>query len=256
MYQTTDIDISYKVRAVRAILFDKDGTLFDFRGTWLPVFREAALRLCDGDVTVATELLRAAGYEAETDTFAPDGPIAAGTVVDVAQAWSGVLDRADHSLLAEEMDRYSLEIAPGHSVPVCDLPRLMNELRRAGYLLGVATSDSAGGARAALDRFGITELFSWVSGYDSGEGNKPDPAIIRRFASSVGVQAGEVAVVGDTFHDMRMGRSAGAALVVGVLTGAISRSILAPEADIVLESIADLPRLLGITPVAEDGRAP
>lgn len=248
MYPANDMTVNYRVPAVRAILFDKDGTLFDFRRTWVPVFHEATLRLAGGDESRAADLLRAAGYNPETDSFTPDGPIAAGTVEDVARAWSDMLPHRDRSALAAEMDRYSLDFAPNHSVPVCDLPDLMGTLQKAGFLLGMATSDSAAGARAALARFGLSGFFSWVSGYDSGHGHKPDPALIHAFARSVGVRVEEVAMVGDTFHDLRMGRNAGAALTIGVLTGAVPEEILAPEADVILRSIADLPVLLHLCP--------
>lgn len=229
---------------VRAILFDKDGTLFDFRATWLPVFRDAAVRAAQGDAERADRLLLAAGYDAARDLFLPDGPIAAGTARDIARAWCGILPHRDPGELIREMDRYSAEMAPRQSVPVCDLPALMEELLRMGFALGVATSDSEAGARTVLQRFRVEQCFSWISGYDSGHGVKPDPAVLRNFAEAVGVKPGEVAMVGDTFHDMNLGRSAGAALVVGVCTGAVPAEVLRPEADIILDSIADLPRVL------------
>jgi phosphoglycolate phosphatase len=49
-----------------------------------------------------------------------------------------------------------------------------------------------------------------------------------------------VVVVGDAVADLRMGRAAGAGLVVGVLSGLSSAALLAPYADAVIDSVADL----------------
>ena len=47
-------------------------------------------------------------------------------------------------------------------------------------------------------------------------------------------------VVGDTLHDLAMGRTAGVGLKVGVLTGTGTQASLAAHADMVLGSIAEL----------------
>jgi phosphoglycolate phosphatase len=65
--------------------------------------------------------------------------------------------------------------------------------------------------------------------------------------------AAEVMVVGDNRHDLEMGRSARAGLVVGVLSGTGSRETLMSFADHVLESIIDLETLLDR--MAASGRA-
>jgi phosphoglycolate phosphatase len=46
--------------------------------------------------------------------------------------------------------------------------------------------------------------------------------------------------VGDSPADLRMGRAAGVARTIGVLTGVGDRATLEPLADIVVDSIADL----------------
>ncbi len=235
-----------RVTPVRAILFDKDGTLFDFRRTWVPIIREATRRVSAGDEDLAERLVRAAGYDPRTDTFVPDGPLAAGNVGDIACAWTSLLPGHRTEKLVDEMNRFSADQGPRYSVPVCDLSPLMERLTTAGYRLGLATSDSEEGARLTLARFGVESSFSWVSGYDSGYGVKPDPVVIENYARAIGLRTDQVMMVGDTFHDLRMGREAGAAIVVAVLTGAVSAEVLAPEADVILPSIADLPKLLRV----------
>jgi len=50
-------------------------------------------------------------------------------------------------------------------------------------------------------------------------------------------------MVGDGIHDLAM-KSHGAGLAIGTLTGSAGRAELAPSADLVLASIADLPASL------------
>ena len=47
-------------------------------------------------------------------------------------------------------------------------------------------------------------------------------------------------MVGDSVTDLRMAHAAGAALKVGVLTGVGSRNSLATDADLILNSIAQI----------------
>ncbi|HEY9538635.1 MAG TPA: HAD hydrolase-like protein, partial [Kiloniellaceae bacterium] len=62
--------------------------------------------------------------------------------------------------------------------------------------------------------------------------------------AAAGLDPAAVAVVGDSRHDLEMGRRAGCGLLVGVLTGTSSRDDLAPHAHHVIDSIAELEALL------------
>jgi len=51
-------------------------------------------------------------------------------------------------------------------------------------------------------------------------------------------------MVGDNRHDLDMARAGGCGLAVGVLSGTGTRASLASIADVVLDSVADLPAYL------------
>ena len=121
---------------------------------------------------------------------------------------------------------------------------LFTGLRARGLKLGVATSDGRRAAEATLQGFGVLELLDFIAGYDSGHGIKPDPGMVLAFCEQVGLVPGEVAVVGDNLHDLEMGRRAEAGLLIGVLSGTSGRPELAPAADHLLASVADLEALL------------
>ena len=52
-------------------------------------------------------------------------------------------------------------------------------------------------------------------------------------------------MVGDSVVDLMMGRRAKAGLVVGVASGVTPRATLAPYADIVLDTVAEIETALG-----------
>jgi 2-keto-4-pentenoate hydratase len=53
-------------------------------------------------------------------------------------------------------------------------------------------------------------------------------------------EADLVAVVGDAVHDLAMGRAAGVALAIGVLSGTSGRADLERHADLIVDSVNDL----------------
>ncbi|MFW6368519.1 MAG: HAD family hydrolase [Spirochaetota bacterium] len=246
---------------IRAILLDKDGTLFDFRRTWLPLLFAGAREVAGNDEGLALELVRAGGYDPDTDRFRADGPIAAGNALDMAESWHAVLMRhygADAARreaggppvpgkaeLVKEIDRVSRERGVDTSVPVTALRQLFERLTRAGIALGLATSDSTAAAYAALEREHISPFFTYVTGYDGPGGRKPAASVARAFFEPLHIPPSRVMIVGDTWHDLGMARDCGC-IAVAVLTGAIGCDDLEPYADVVLESIAGLPELIGL----------
>jgi phosphoglycolate phosphatase len=95
----------------------------------------------------------------------------------------------------------------------------MQELRSAGYLLGIASSDSEGGIRRTVEVLGLVRHISFIAGYDSGHGPKPEPGMLLGFARHLGIAPSEIMMVGDNRHDMEMARAAGAGAAIGVLSG-------------------------------------
>ena len=225
---------------IRGILFDKDGTLVDFCATWIPAYRAAAAEVADlaGGVEAPT-LLADVGYDAATGTCEPHSVLAAGTNLELATAWAAICG-LDVEIVLPVVERTLDESARRDAIPLVDLDTFFAGLATRGFVLGVATMDGEATARAMLDRFGALGHLSFLCGGDSGCGTKPGPGMVDAFLAATGLRAEEVAVVGDTPHDMEMARSAGVACRVGVLSGAGTREALEPIADHVIASIADL----------------
>jgi phosphoglycolate phosphatase len=231
--------------AIRAILFDKDGTLFDFHKTWMPGYRAIAAELAQGDAALTAQLLAATGLDPETGDLDPSSALAAGSNAEIAALWSAVAHLGDAETLTRRLDAWFG--APGAvlPVPVTDLAVLFGRLRERGLRLGIATMDSHAAALRSVDEYALNIHLDFIAGYDSGHGEKPGPGMVTAFCREIGIAAPHIAVVGDTPHDMDMARAAGAGLAVGVLTGASPRYALEALADRVIDSIVDLEGALG-----------
>ena len=224
---------------IRAVIFDKDGTLFDFRQSWGDW---AARLLADlaGDEAERARLGAAVGFDTVARDFHPDSPVIAGTAAEVAEALQAALPgRAAEDLLA----RINRAAAAAQMVPAVPLRPLLEALRAQGLAIGLATNDAEAPAEAHLAAHGLRDLFDFVAGYDSGHGGKPAPGQLLAFAQVVGVDPRDCAMVGDSLHDLEAAEAAGMARVA-VLTGIAKRAVLAPHADVVLADIGGLPAWL------------
>lgn len=229
---------------IEGILFDKDGTLLDYHGTWMPLNRRAALAAAGNDPLLAERLLVASGYDPVSGTCLPDSVIIAGSNDDLGACWAEVIG-GDAAELTQRLSQI-FEAGSGETaVAVEGLAGTLESLIGQGLALGVATNDSEEGAHNSLAPFAVLDHFEFIAGYDSGHGAKPGPGMVQGFCRALGLDPAAVAVVGDSRHDMEMGRRGGAGLLVGVLTGSGGHDDLAPHAHHVLDSIVGLEALLG-----------
>ena len=226
--------------SIRGVLFEKDGTLIDFFQTWAPAYEAVALRLAGGNAVLAERLLTLGGRDPATRRFKPDSALAAGTNAENTRIWAEAIGHADVEELNKSLNTFFNEHALSNARPVTDLVNLFGRLKSHGFKLGLATMDSEAAAESQLSAFGVRRLMDFVCGYDSGFGHKPGPGMVEGFCRGTGLKASEIAVIGDSPHDLDMARTAGAGRAIGVLTGVSPREVLSLHADLVLESIADL----------------
>ncbi len=231
-----------KTANIKAILFDKDGTLIDIEKTWLPAFRNTAAELARrADApALAGQALRHVGYDTARDLLSADALLASVGNGELIERWldlAGLGEAEFEPLLA-----YLEAEAVAHNTALFEIPPLFEQLRQLDLALGLATMDAEWIARHTARNFAFEHLLSFVCGYDSGHGAKPAPDMLLAFARSLALKPAEIAMVGDTAHDLEMGLNAGAGLVVGVLSGA-NRSADLSRADVILPDARHLPAL-------------
>jgi phosphoglycolate phosphatase len=221
---------------IDGLLFDKDGTLFDFRLSW-GRWVESFLPITADDAPHAERLGHAIGYDLVNGGFAPDSPVIAATAADIAACLAPHLPGVSIAELTKRIDESAGRAPMSEVVP---LRPLLTAFRARGIRLGVATNDSEAPARQHLANHGITDCFDFVAGYDSGHGAKPGPGMCLAFARTLGLDPARVAMIGDSRHDLQAGRAAGM-LTIAVLTGIATRDDLAAHADVVLADIGAIP---------------
>jgi len=222
---------------IGGVIFDKDGTLFDFHATWSGWAGALIEELAEGDAALAQALAAALVYDLAAGRFLPGSPAIAGTGREAAQRIAEVL--RDRSI--DEIERHlMLTSADAPLAPAVPLEGFLAALAARGLALGVVTNDTEYGARAHLSAAGVIDRFGFVAGYDSGFGAKPAPGPLTAFARHAALAPGRVAMVGDSTHDLLAGRRAGMR-TIGVLTGTAAEAELAPHADVVLPDIGHIP---------------
>ena len=134
---------------IKAILFDKDGTLIDFDAFWIPVsaaaVKDILSRAGAGD-DMLTEILGALGVHG--DTTDPDGLLCRGTYGEMGLKIRGVLSEHGIRLSEEEAmrmtgDAFSRSAGAGTVKPVCaGLRGVLERLKERGIRLLVVTTDN------------------------------------------------------------------------------------------------------------------
>jgi len=230
---------------IDAVVFDKDGTLFDFRKSWSGYVRRVLADLAgdhDGAQPQRVALARTIGFDPATGEFAMDSPVIAGTAEDIANGLLALLPGWSHAALVDRLNDLSTEAEMTEAVP---LGPLITGLRARGLRIGLATNDVEAAGRAHLAAVGVDGLFDAILGADSGHGAKPGPGMLLAFARSVGVPPARVVMVGDSRHDLMAGREAGM-LTIAVLTGIATAEDLAPLADAVLRDVGEVPHWIDV----------
>jgi HAD superfamily hydrolase (TIGR01549 family) len=239
---------------IKGILFDKDGTLLEFDRTWRPIATqvvEEVARFYDFKDKVA--LKESIGlYE---NRIEPAGSLSAGTNKDVALDMLEVLKKEGIKLSDEEHIKWSTQVfnkvaASLPFYPVVGVIETIRKLKEKGYYIGLSTADSVENAKLFLEKTGLSIYFDYIGADDGIINPKPAPDYMDNFCKQYNLKPSEVVVVGDTMTDMNFGINSGAGLIVGVLSGTGTISLLGDSANIIIKSVKDL--IIGNKTIWED----
>ena len=226
------------------LIFDKDGTLIEFDLMWGAWADELARRLeASAGVPLRDGLHPLLGVDPDTGLVHPHGLLAATPMSRIREVVQAYVEEAGAGPAAAAAAVAGAWHAPDPVVlarPVTDLGALLRRLRVRVATFAVATSDDRQPTERTLAALGVAGEFASITCADDGIRTKPAPDPVLHLCGRLGIAPARTAVVGDSPADLLMGRSAGAARCIGVLTGVGDQASLGPHADVVLGSIADL----------------
>jgi HAD superfamily hydrolase (TIGR01509 family) len=116
---------------------------------------------------------------------------------------------------------------------------LLRDAKALGLGRAVASSSSCGWVEGWLGRHGIRELLDVVVARDDVRKVKPDPELFLLAASRLGAEPGACVVFEDSPNGMRAALAAGMRCVA--VPNALTRALVRPDVDLVLESLAERP---------------
>ncbi len=221
---------------IEAVLFDKDGTLIDFHGTWDAAvargLREAAPD--DASLAAAADVL---AFDLESDTISAHSPL-------IAESNDVIFALVEPILDVERLFRVAFEATMETVAAAQGLPDGLHALRDRKVRLAIATNDYEAVVDTQLAALGWAELFDERVGSDSGFGAKPEPGMIHGVLDRLAVDPSRAIMVGDTGHDIEAGSRAGVTTVL-VTNGSAPSGDVALMADLVVTHLGELiPTLL------------
>lgn len=207
---------------IKGILFDKDGTLIEFRDYWHVVISrlfailEKKYKLKPETVLLLKEI---SGYL--PDGFQKESIIQYAATSQIIASWNEIIKREEGKTPGrEKLFALFEEVALSEDIEIRSLPgvnRLLPYLKEKGYLLGIATADSRKSAVHSLGRAGLLEYFDYIGCNEDNTQAKPSPQMAYTFCSQAGIKTEELLIVGDSVTDMEFAENAGASFA-GLLT--------------------------------------
>ena len=110
-----------------AVLFDKDGTLFDFHTTWSHWAHEVLHDLAAGDAALVARLAETVDYDLAARRFRPTSPVIAGTNREAAECLASALPGRDVAAIEDHLMLSAAQAPLAPAVPLGLHARLKGE---------------------------------------------------------------------------------------------------------------------------------
>lgn len=199
---------------IKAILFDKDGTLFDIDATWAQYMEQLVtetLKKIDIEIEYCQKLLREIGIEEgkiiANSTFATQP--AQKTIRELIQAIASIDKNLTAIEIEDAMQQAVTELGEPQAVAMAGLKAVIEHCQQKGIQLGIATMDTEVATVNQLIAHQLLSAFSFIATSDNCEYIKPQAQLVECFSEKTGVTKAEIAVVGDSWNDIQLGINAG-----------------------------------------------
>ncbi|MFR3065465.1 HAD family hydrolase [Peptoniphilus sp.] len=225
---------------IRAILFDKDGTLLQFTEGWVDSivgFLEDKIL----DDKKKRKLFKEIGIR-EDGGVEENSILSSETAMDLAIIFSKYLDE-DLDEIYGELDDHLLNYLKKNNKFIretCDLRKLFEALRDRKILIGIFTSDNYRQAKYSMEYLGLDSFIDFYAAADIYK-KKPNKESLEVFKKKYSLEDQEIIIVGDSRVDMVFGEDT---VKVGVLCGTGSREMLAKYTDNIIDDPSQVLKFL------------
>lgn len=244
-----EVRVAGKVYEVELVIFDKDGTLIDFKETWVGII--GSLIDAMGAYVPMTEHLKnrvqkVLGIWVDNHEIDGNGALAMGTSAECdalltyclyreGLRWDEAQDlirRLGDEVFRSEVRGRCIRQAKG----VIDL---LKRLKEKGIHTAIATNDNAKDALDDMFSIGAARYIDAVVGADTVKNSKPSPDMVRKICEHFQVDPSSTFLIGDTVMDAMLGRNSGVRLTIGII-GIASRQVLEEHMDVVVDSLDEI----------------
>ena len=229
-------------REVKAILFDKDGTLTNIDNMWVEptemVIRNILKQHIKEDSPIMIEqMLELLGIV--QGEIVPNSVIASGTVEDLLDEigkYFPIDKKALYDVVLEDFRQYLLA-HPDMIIPIGDVAFLISELKHKGIKVGVVTNDSYIPTKTIFEILKVWHLFDFVATPDEYPA-KPAADSLIGASEHLAVPLHEIFYVGDSYLDMDYAKHCGGG--IAVLTSGSDIQKMKEQSLLVLDSVEQL----------------
>ena len=229
-------------REVKAILFDKDGTLTNIDNMWVEptemVIRNILKQHIKEDSPIMIEqMLELLGIV--QGEIVPNSVIASGTVEDLLDEigkYFPIDKKALYDVVLEDFRQYLLA-HPDMIIPIGDVAFLISELKHKGIKVGVVTNDSYVPTKTIFEILKVWHLFDFVATPDEYPAKPASDSLIGA-SEHLAVPLHEIFYVGDSYLDMDYAKHCGGG--IAVLTSGSDVQKMKEQSLLVLDSVEQL----------------
>jgi len=219
--------------AVKAVVFDLDGTIVSFNIDYMAVRADARGFLIKTGLPASVLSINESIFEMlkKTEIFMKNNGLSEKTFEDTRRKVLAIAEK--HELEAAK----TTSLFPG-------VTETLDALKKANMKIGLCTINSEKSVNYILKRFRIAKFFNAIVSRDSVRYVKPNTEHLEKTLNALGAQPQEVMVVGDSAIDMKCAKELNT-MAVGLPTGVSSpKDLIGSGANYLITSITDLPTLI------------